>query len=72
MKKMVDAADDALSEQLDYLLRRAEQESIAAIRSPNLIAAERHNAIAQAYSAQALMILADVPGPTNGGNPAPN
>lgn len=45
------------SEQLDYWLRRAEQESIAAIRSPHAVAAERHNAMAQAYSALARGLL---------------
>ncbi len=45
------------SEQLDYWLRRAEQESIAAIRSTNLIAAERHDVMAQAYSAMARTLL---------------
>ena len=42
---------------LDYLLRRAEQESIAAIRSINPVAAERHDIMAHAYSAQALTML---------------
>jgi hypothetical protein len=45
------------TEQLDYWLRRAEQESIAAIRSPSTEAAERHNAMAQAYSALARHLL---------------
>ena len=44
-------------EELDFLLRRAEQESIAAIRSPNPHASERHDAMAQAYSALAVTIL---------------
>jgi hypothetical protein len=45
------------SEELDYWLRRAEQESIAAIRSPSTAAAERHDAMAQAYSALARNLL---------------
>jgi len=45
------------SEQLDYWLRRAEQESIAAIRSPHAVAAERHIAMAEAYSALARSLL---------------
>jgi hypothetical protein len=49
------------SEQLDYWLRRAEQESIAAIRSSDGTAAERHDAMAQAYSALATSILAERP-----------
>lgn len=44
-------------EQLDYLLRRAEQESIAAIRSVDPRAAELHQHMASAYSAQATAIL---------------
>ena len=47
------------SEQLDYWLRRAEQESIAAIRSTDHIAAQRHDSMAQAYSALAMSILAE-------------
>lgn len=47
------------SEQLDYWLRRAEQESIAAIRSTDSIAAQRHDSMAQAYSALAMNILAE-------------
>ena len=45
------------TEQLDYWLRRAEQESIAAIRSTNSIVSERHDAMAQAYSAMAKTLL---------------
>lgn len=45
------------ADRLDYLLRRAEQESIAAIRSINPEAAERHDIMAHAYSAQALTML---------------
>ncbi|MEO7602172.1 MAG: hypothetical protein ABIS39_02755 [Sphingomicrobium sp.] len=45
------------TEQLDYWLRRAEQESIAAIRSPNTQASERHDAMAHAYSALARHLL---------------
>ena len=49
------------SEQLDYWLRRAEQESIAAIRSTDRVAAERHDSMAQAYSALAMTILSERP-----------
>ena len=45
------------AEQLDYWLRRAEQESIAAIRSTNSTASQRHDAMAQAYSALARTML---------------
>ena len=45
------------ADRLDYLLRRAEQESIAAIRSINPEAAERHDIMAHAYSAEALTML---------------
>ena len=51
------AQDYDASEQLDFLLRRAEQESIAAIRSTNAEAAERHDAMAHAYSARAIMMI---------------
>jgi len=44
-------------EQLDYLLRRAEQESIAAVRSVDPRAAEPHQHMASLYSAQALALL---------------
>jgi hypothetical protein len=44
-------------DQLEYWLRRAEQESIAAIRASNAVAAERHDAMAFAYSSQALAML---------------
>lgn len=49
------------SEQLDYWLRRAEQESIAAIRSTDSVVAGRHDSMAQAYSALAMSILAERP-----------
>jgi hypothetical protein len=52
-----DRDDFDRSEQLDYWLRRAEQESIAAIRSTNSTASQRHDAMAQAYSALARTIL---------------
>ena len=52
-----DRTDFERSEQLDYWLRRAEQESIAAIRSTNPSASQRHDAMAQAYSALARTIL---------------
>ena len=45
------------ADRLDYLLRRAEQESIAAIRQVNPEAAERHDIMAHAYSAEALTML---------------
>lgn len=58
---MIDAGNNSYrserSEQLDYWLRRAEQESIAAIRSTNLVVAQRHDAMAQAYSAMARTLL---------------
>lgn len=50
-----DRSDSA--EQLDYWLRRAEQESIAAIRTTNEVAAQRHGAMALAYSALAKSLL---------------
>lgn len=49
--------DHERSEQLDYWLRRAEQESIAAIRSTNSIAAQRHDSMALAYSALVVTML---------------
>ena len=52
-----DRTDFERTEQLDYWLRRAEQESIAAIRSTNSTASQRHDAMAQAYSALARTIL---------------
>ena len=48
-------------DQLEYLLRRAEQEAIAAIRSPDPAAAGSHSYMASIYSARALTILADAP-----------
>ena len=57
-----DRDDFDRSEQLDYWLRRAEQESIAAIRSTNSTASQRHDAMAQAYSALARTILGTSPG----------
>lgn len=50
------------SEQLDYWLRRAEQESIAAIRSASPGAAASHSFMARAYSLQASTLLNDQPG----------
>ncbi len=44
-------------EQLEYLLRRAEQESIAAVRSVDPRAAEPHAHMASIYSAQAMALL---------------
>ncbi|HWJ58258.1 MAG TPA: hypothetical protein VNR68_01225 [Sphingomicrobium sp.] len=49
------------SETLDYVLRRAEEESIAAIRSPDPRASASHSAMAQAYSAQATVLLGNPP-----------
>lgn len=49
--------DHQRSQQIDYWLRRAEQESIAAIRSTSAIAAQRHDTMAQAYSARARSLL---------------
>lgn len=46
----------AEAEQLDYWLRRAEQESIAAIRATGE-ASMRHDAMARAYSALAVHLL---------------
>ena len=45
-------------EQLEYLLRRAEEESIAAIRSVDPRASAPHAQMASAYSAQAMALLA--------------
>lgn len=51
-------SNDAQSpEQLDYLLRRAEQESVAAIRSVDPRAAELHAHMASEYSAKAMALL---------------
>ena len=47
------------SQELAYLLRRAEQESIAAIRSGNAMASSSHARMAQAYSALATSLLDD-------------
>lgn len=47
------------SEQLAYWLRRAEQESIAAIRSATPQASSSHARMAQAYSAMATSLLSD-------------
>ncbi len=49
----------AAPEQLDYLLRRAEQESIAAIRSLDPRAAGPHTQMACTYSARARSLLRD-------------
>ena len=45
--------------QLDYWLRRAEQEAIAAIRSGDPRAAEPHTRMASVYSARARSLLGD-------------
>lgn len=44
-------------EEIGFLLRRAEEESIAAIRSPHPEASARHGAMAHAYSALAITML---------------
>ncbi|MEO7655308.1 MAG: hypothetical protein ABIS23_06460 [Sphingomicrobium sp.] len=49
------------TEQLGYWLRRAEQESIAAIRSPDSEAAQRHDAMALAYSTMAMSLMDEQP-----------
>ena len=48
---------ESQSEQLEYWLRRAEQESIAAIRATSAVASQCHDAMAQAYSALARGLL---------------
>jgi len=50
-------SDAPAPEQLDYLLRRAQQESIAAIRSVDPRAAGPHEHMANLYSAQARNLL---------------
>ena len=47
---------DLAEEELDYLLRRAEQEAVAAIRASDAAAA-RHDAMALAYSHRAWALL---------------
>ena len=47
------------SDQLDYWLRRAEQESIAAIRSASPQASSSHARMARAYSVIATSLLSD-------------
>lgn len=42
---------------LDYFLRRAEEEAIAEIRSSDAIVAQRHGAMAQAYSERVQALL---------------
>ncbi len=54
-------APEPTPERLDYLLRRAEQESIAAIRTVDPRAAEPHAQMASEYSARALSLLGQVP-----------
>ena len=49
--------DTPAPEQLDYLLRRAEEESIAAIRSVDPRASAPHAQMSSAYSAQAMALL---------------
>lgn len=51
--------DTPAPEQLDYLLRRAQQESIAAIRTLDPRAAKSHAQMASVYSAQAMTLLGD-------------
>ncbi len=50
---------EAAPEQLDYLLRRAEQESIAAIRTIDPRAADPHAQMACVYSERARSLLGD-------------
>lgn len=47
----------ASAHDLAYLLRRAEQESIAEIRAVSAEVAGRHGAMARAYATQALVLL---------------
>ncbi len=47
-----------MADELSYLLRRAEQESIEAIRSTHPTASERHAQMASTYSARARTLLA--------------
>ncbi len=54
-----ESIDAQSPEQLDYLLRRAEQESVAAIRSVDPRAAELHAHMASAYSAKAMALLGE-------------
>ncbi len=51
------SSSQAASGELDYLLRRAEQESIAAIRSVDPRVAQPHAHMACVYSAQARSLL---------------
>lgn len=46
-------------DELDYVLRRAKQESIAAIRSADPRAAGPHEHMASRYSAQAMELLGE-------------
>ena len=48
-------------QQLDYWLRRAEQESIAAIRSLSSVAAQRHDTMALAYTTMAMSLMDEQP-----------
>lgn len=50
--------DYSRGQEIDYFLRRAEQESIAAIKAAGTQASERHGAMAQAYSALVVQMLA--------------
>lgn len=58
-ENMMSAPDQPapVSEQLDYLLRRAEQESIAAIRTVDERASDPHSQMACAYTVRALTLL---------------
>ena len=51
------ANDTPARDEIEYLLRRAEQESIAAVRSVDPRAAEPHAHMASIYSAQAMALL---------------
>jgi hypothetical protein len=49
-----------MADELGYLLRRAEQESIEAIRSTNSTASKRHAEMASLYSDRAQALLGQV------------
>ncbi len=57
LRSFTDAVSQAVPGELAYLLRRAEQESIAAIRSTDPRVADPHAQMACVYSAQAQSLL---------------
>ena len=57
MLQFQSSSPQAKDDELEFLLRRAEQEAIAAIRSPSPQASERHDAMAHAYSVLAVTIM---------------